>query len=63
MTQSEAKSAILSEWHTALIDRSKPILDISEFTLEMVPRYRFKCSGDPYKVVRDWLQKEINRSE
>ena len=56
MTLEQAKTQILSEWRalpeTDRADEQKK----AEFALKMVQKYKFRCSGDPYQHIIDWLK-------
>ena len=59
MKQEDAKEAILREFHKLPESKRNSGADRVEFAMEMIQKYRFKCSGDPYEAIKGWLIREM----
>ncbi len=59
MTQDEARQAITTAFHDLpLKTRESPVKRLN-FVRQAMEKYKFKCSGHPYQVIRSWLIREL----
>jgi hypothetical protein len=59
MTKEEAKRAVLRDWIALPSQMRKTQVDALVFAMSVKDKYRFRCSGDRYQVIKGWLQDRI----
>jgi hypothetical protein len=59
VTREEAKEAILREWYAmSEIERSNRER-AATFAVIMAQKYPFRCSGDRYRHIMEWLERSF----
>jgi hypothetical protein len=58
MTQTEARGLIIAEWHLLPLEDRRTEAQAVQFAIGASRRFPFRCAGDPYKIVRDWLLRD-----
>ena len=59
MRQEEAKKAILREFRALPQSKRESSADRLAFAMQMMQKYKFRSSGDPYEVIKGWLMREL----
>jgi hypothetical protein len=59
MTQDEAKQAITKEFRSLPAVKQQSTAERLNFVRQVMGKYKFKCSGHPYQVIRSWLMREL----
>jgi hypothetical protein len=55
MKQDAARSIILSEWSALPEAERSTEHQAAVFAMKAMPRYSFRCAGDPYQKIKGWL--------
>ena len=59
VTRAEAKEAILREFRAFPESKRESTAERLLFATEMVQKYKFQSSDDPYEVIKGWLISEL----
>jgi hypothetical protein len=59
MTQEEARLAITKEFRSLPQAKRESTVERLHFVRQVMEKYKFKCTGHPYQVIRSWLIREL----
>jgi hypothetical protein len=59
MTQDEARQAITKEFRSLPVAKRESTEERLNFVRQIMAKYKFKCAGHPYQVIRGWLIREL----
>jgi hypothetical protein len=55
MKRDAARAIILSEWSALPEAERSTQHQAAVFAMKAMPRYPFRCAGDPYQRIKGWL--------